>query len=241
MGNRRPLAPAAHLFLAGGHPLAGLVSLHFIVVGVLAAILGVAPALGVGGGMGKRDGGGIDGAGIAQGTAMRPGGGLGQGFPVERGRIVDEQTPKIKFGTGSASNSDTGGGAIGGADGAGGISGDFPPHGLFPPPFLLGKLKNAVDADPGNAGFSVRQPTLLGGDKAAELAPFPEIDRIVPFVAVFAGGPGFGFGKGVGLVNPAVEGLAPVFGQGFQDGRGAVGVGKGLPVGAVPGDSPGLG
>ena len=112
---------------------------------------------------------------------------------------------------------------------------------LSPPPLLLRKLKDAVDADPGNAGFPLGQPTLLGGDKAAELAAFPEIDGVIPLVAVFAGLPSFGLGKGVGLVDAAVEGLAAVFGQGFQDGGRAVGMGKGLPVGTVPGDGTGLG
>ena len=122
-----------------------------------------------------------------------------------------------------------------------GVISDVPPlDPLGAPPFLPGKLKNAVNADPGNAGFSVGQPALLGGDKAAENAAFPGIDGIVPLVAVFAGFPGFGLGKGVGLVDAAVEGLAPVFGQGFQDGRSPVGVGKGLPIGAVPGDAAGL-
>jgi len=111
---------------------------------------------------------------------------------------------------------------------------------LGAPPFLFGKLKNAVDADPGNAGFSLGQPALLGGDKAAELTPFSEIDGVIPLVAVLAGLPSFRLGKGVRLVNAAVEGLAPVFGQGFQDGGGAVVMGKGLPVGTVPGDTPGL-
>ena len=110
-----------------------------------------------------------------------------------------------------------------------------------PSPLLPRKLKDAVNADPGNAGFSVGQPALLGGDKAAELTAFPEIDGVIPLVAIFAGGPGFGFGKGIGLVNPAVEGLAAIFGQGFQDGRSPVGMGKGLPIGTVPGDGPGLG
>ena len=111
---------------------------------------------------------------------------------------------------------------------------------LSPPLFLPGKLKDAVDADPGNAGFPVGQPALLGGDETAENAAFPEIDGVIPLVAVFAGGPGFGLGKGVGLVNAAVEGLAAIFGQGFQDGGRAVGVGKGLPIGTVPGDGPAL-
>ena len=112
---------------------------------------------------------------------------------------------------------------------------------LNPPPFLPGKLKNAVDADPGNAGFSLGQPALLGGDKAPELAAFPEIDGIIPFIAVFPGFPGFGLAESVGLVDAAVEGLAPVFGQGLEDDGRAVGVGEGLPVGAVPGYRPGCG
>ena len=117
---------------------------------------------------------------------------------------------------------------------------DNPLDPLSPPPFLFRKLKDAVNADPGNPGFPVGQPALLGGDKAAENAAFPGIDGIVPFIAVFAGRPGFGFGKGIGLVKAAVEGLAPVFGQGFQNGDSPVGVGKGLPIGTVPGDGPGL-
>ena len=109
------------------------------------------------------------------------------------------------------------------------------------PPLFPGKLKDAVDADPGNAGFPVGQITLLGGDETAELAAFPEIDGVIPFVAVFAGGPGFGLAESVGLVDAAVKGLAAVFGQGFQNGGRAVVMGKGLPVGTVPGDGPGLG
>ena len=111
---------------------------------------------------------------------------------------------------------------------------------LSPPPFLFRKLKNAVNANAGNAGFSVGQPALLSGDKAAENAAFPGIDGVVPFIAVFAGGPGFGFAESVGLVDAAVEGFAPVFGQGFEDGGFPVLVDKGLPVGTVPGDRPGL-
>ena len=102
-----------------------------------------------------------------------------------------------------------------------------------------GKLKDAVDADAGDAGFPVSQPALLGRDKTAETAALPEIDGVIPLVAVAAGFPSLRLGKGVGLVNAAVEGLAPVFGQGFQDGGRAVVVGKGLPIGAVPGDGPG--
>ena len=111
---------------------------------------------------------------------------------------------------------------------------------LNPPLFLPGKLKNAVNADPGNAGFPIGQPTLLRRDKAAENAAFPEIDGVIPLVAVFAGRPGFGLGKGVRLVDAAVKGFAPIFGQGFQNCGGAILVGKGLPVGTVPRDAPGL-
>ncbi len=109
------------------------------------------------------------------------------------------------------------------------------------PPLFPGKLKDAVDADPGNAGFPLGQPALLRRDETAELTPFPEIDGVIPLVAVFPGLPGFGFGKGIGLVDAAVEGFAAIFGQGFQNGGRAVGVGKGLPVGTIPGDGPGLG
>ena len=111
---------------------------------------------------------------------------------------------------------------------------------LSPPPLLPGELKNAIPAYSGDAGFPLGQPALLGGDKAAENAAFPRINGIIPFIAVFAGLPGFGFAESVGLVDAAVEGFAPVFGQGFQDGGSPVGVGKGLPVGAVPGDRPAL-
>ena len=110
-----------------------------------------------------------------------------------------------------------------------------------PPPFLSRKLKNAVNADPGNAGFPVSQPALLGGDETAENAALSEIDGIIPFIAVFAGRPGFRLAESVGLVDAAVEGFAPIFGQGLEDGGRAVVMGKGLPVGAVPGDGPGLG
>ena len=135
------------------------------------------------------------------------------------------------------------GGVVAGLfNGAVGLTADIEPlDPLNPPLFLPGKLKNAVDADAGNAGFPLGQPALLGGDKAPELPPFPEIDRIIPLVAVFAGGPGFRLAKGVGLVNAAVEGLAPVFGQGFQNGGRPVVMGVGLPVGTVPGDGTGLG
>ena len=109
-----------------------------------------------------------------------------------------------------------------------------------PPPFLFRKLKDGGNGLAGNPRLPLGQPALLRRDKAAERAAFPPIDRVIPLVAVFAGLPGFGFGKGVGLVDAAVEGLAPVFGQGFQDGGRAVGMGKGLPIGTVPGYRPGL-
>ena len=122
-----------------------------------------------------------------------------------------------------------------------GVISDVPPlDPLGAPPFLPGELKDAVNADPGNSRFSLGQPALLGGDETPELAAFPEINGVVPLVAIFAGFPGLGLSKGIGLVDAAVEGLAPVFRQGFQDGRSPVGVGKGLPIGAVPGDAPGL-
>ena len=123
---------------------------------------------------------------------------------------------------------------IGGADGKLLIF-DPPPF-----PFLSRKLKDGGDGLAGNPRLPLRQPALLRRDKAPELAPFPEIDGVIPLVAVFAGGPGFRLAKGVGLVKAAVKGLAPVFGQGLQNGGVAVGVGKGLPVGTVPGDGTGL-
>ena len=51
---------------------------------------------------------------------------------------------------------------------------------LGAPPLLPRKHKNAVDADPGNAGFSLGQPALLGGDKAAENAALSVIDGYRP-------------------------------------------------------------
>ena len=136
-------------------------------------------------------------------------------------------------------------GAVRRKDKAAGVSGDcqlLDYHRLIAAAFLFlpGKLKDAVDADASNPGFPLGQPALLGGDETAENAPFPGIDGIVPLVAVLAGGPGFGFGKGVGLVNAAIEGFAPVLSQRFQDGGSAIRVGKGLPVGTVPGDGPAL-
>ena len=111
---------------------------------------------------------------------------------------------------------------------------------LNPPLFLPGKLKNAIPAYSGNARFPLGQPALLRRQKAPELAAFPEIDGVIPLVTVFAGRPSFRLAKGVGLVNAAVEGLAPVLRQGLEDGGSAILVGKGLPVGAVPGDRPAL-
>ena len=83
---------------------------------------------------------------------------------------------------------------------------------LSPPPFLFRKFKDAVNADAGDARFPVGQPALLRRDETAELAAFSEINGVIPLIAVLAGRPGFSFGKGVGLVDAAVEGLAPVFG-----------------------------
>ena len=191
----------------------------------------------------KGDGGDIAGVGVAPGTAVGPGDDLTPLVPVESRQRVDgdgEQIAGPLFSGGAAGSIGTIERVSQGRCGqAAGVGGDFAPHGLFPPPFLPGKLKNAVDADPGNAGFPLGQPALLGRDKAAENAAFPGIDGVVPLVAVFAGRPGFRLGKGVGLVDAAIEGFAPVFGQGFQNGGRPVGVGKGLPIGTVPGDGAG--
>ena len=119
------------------------------------------------------------------------------------------------------------------------IGGDAKPLDPPNPPLLLRKLKDGGFGLAGNSRLALGQPALLRRDKAAERAAFPPINGVVPFVMVAAGGPGFGLGKGVGLVDAAVEGLAPVFGQGFQDGRSAVVVGKGLPIGTVPRGGPG--
>ena len=189
------------------------------------------------------DNGGVNGAGIAAPPALGPSLSLSQGRPVvpAGGLAAVELAAGQGLGVSFVSGrSNIGLRADGAANQAVGRCGQPEAFDTRPPfLFLPGKLKNAVDADPGNAGFPVGQPTLLGGDKAAENAAFPGIDGIIPLVAVFAGGPGFGLGKGVGLVNAAVEGFAAIFGQGFQDGGGAVGMGKGLPIGAVPGDSTG--
>ena len=120
------------------------------------------------------------------------------------------------------------------------IDGVISSLGAPPPPFLLGKLKDDGDGLAGNTRFALGQPALLGGDKAAKLAAFPPINGIIPLVAVFAGGPSFRLAESVRLVKAAVEGLAPVLGQGFQNGGRAVGVGKGLPIGTVPRDGTGL-
>ena len=128
-----------------------------------------------------------------------------------------------------------------GADAGAAVNGESLILNPPPPPFLFGKLKDDGDGLAGNARFPLGQPALLRRDKAAELAPFPEIDGVIPLVAVFAGRPGFGLGKGVRLVKAAVEGLAPVLGQGFQNGGSSVGMGKSLPIGTVPGRRPGRG
>ena len=158
------------------------------------------------------------------------------GLPVAREAVAAIGAPAAPIGANQAARLP----ATGGVGIAGGVGDIESFNALNPPPFLPGKLKNAVDADPGNAGFPLGQPALLGGDETPELSPFAEIDGVIPLVAVFAGGPGFGLGKGVGLVDAAVKGLAPVFGQGFQDGSRAILVGKGLPVGTFPGDGPAL-
>ena len=119
------------------------------------------------------------------------------------------------------------------------VAADGEPLGTPNPPLLLRKLKNSGFGLAGNARFPLGQPALLSRDKAAELAAFAEIDGVVPFVMVAAGGPGFRLAKGIGLVNAAVKGLAPVLRQGFQDSRSPVVMGKGLPIGTVPRGSPG--
>ena len=108
------------------------------------------------------------------------------------------------------------------------------------PPLFLRKLKDDGDGLAGNARFPLGQPTLLRRDKAAKGAAFPEIDGVIPLVAVFPGGPGFRLAESVRLVKAAVESLAPVLRQGFENGDIPVGMGKGLPVATVPGDRPGL-
>ncbi len=125
--------------------------------------------------------------------------------------------------------------------GIGGAAADPEADGFLAAAGFLGELKNEFAADAGNAGFAVSEVALLGGEEAAEVALLAEIDGVVAFVAVAAGKPGFGLGLGVGLVDGAVDGLAAVGGEGFEDHRdaGVIGVGNGrglLPVGAVPGD-----
>ena len=190
------------------------------------------------------DNGGVDGTGIAAPPALGPGLSLNQGRPVvPAGGFA---AIELAAGQGLGVSFVSGRGNVclwadGAADQAVGRCGKPEAFDTRPPfPFLPGKLKNAVNADPSDAGFPLGQPALLRGDKAAENAAFPGIDGVIPFIAVFPGRPGFGFGKGAGLVNAAIEGFTPVFGQGFQDGGRAVGVGKGLPVGTVPGDGPAL-
>ena len=150
-------------------------------------------------------------------------------------RLAAGELPRAKDAEDLPAAGDGGNGELGG------VGADVNPLDLLaaPPLLLLGELKDGGDGLAGNARFAVGQPALLGGDKAAEGAAFPPIDGVIPLVAVFAGGPGFRLGKGVGLVDAAVEGLAPVLGQGFQNGGGTVGVGKGLLVGTVPRDGAG--
>ena len=190
------------------------------------------------------DNGGVDGTGIAAPPALGPGLSLNQGRPVvPAGGFA---AIELAAGQGLGVSFVSGRGNVclwadGPADQAVGRCGKPEAFDARPPfPFLPGKFKNAVDAYPSNPGFPLGQPALLGGDKAAENAPFSGIDGIVPLVAVFPGLPSFGFAKGVGLVNAAIEGFAAIFGQGFQDGGSAILMGKGLPIGAVPGDGPAL-
>ena len=227
--------------MAGSRPLAGLVSLEQPFSSQRVAIRGVGPIYGVG-----YDSGSVDGAVIAQGTAVRPGFGVGPPVPVKAGRVVEKCRPRPGLSDAGGNSSNRYGGTyrrISKAVGGGRNCHLLDYHRLVAAAFLFlpRKLKDAVDADAGNAGFPLGQPALLGGDKAPELAAFPEIDGVIPFIAVFAGGPGFGLAESIGLVNAAVKGFAPVFGQGFQDGGRPVGVGKGLPVGTVPGYRPGRG
>ena len=189
------------------------------------------------------DNGGVNGAGIAAPPALRPRFRLRQGRPVVPAgglaavELAAGQGLGVSFVSGRGNIGLRADGAANQAVGRCGKPEAFDTRPAFL--FLPGKLKDAVDADSGNAGFPLGQPALLGGDETAENAAFPGIDGIVPLVAVFASFPSFGLAESIGLVNAAVEGFAPVFGQGFEDGDSPVGVGKGLPVGTVPGDSPG--
>ena len=70
-----------------------------------------------------------------------------------------------------------------------GVRADGEPLDPPPAPLLLGELKNSGGGLADNPRFPIGQPALLGGDKAAELAAFAEIDGVVPLVAVFAGFP----------------------------------------------------
>ena len=261
MPQARCLPPgAADRFLAGGAPPDKLVRLAAVAVSAGVAEVGVAPALlglVVGGarqvvcrqGAESKfgDTGVAPGAAVSQGyrfCQLRPVGRLFRRVTLARIARIYPVPVGIPYAIPGKTFTPAGEGIMGAigspGDGRGGFGYLEPLDPLGAPPFLLRKLKNAVNADAGNAGFALGQPALLGGDKAAENAAFPGIDGVIPLVAVFAGGPGFGLAKSVGLVNAAVEGLAAVFGQGFQDGDSPVGVGKGLPVGAVPGDRPGL-
>jgi len=189
------------------------------------------------------DNGGVDGAGIAAPPALGPSFPLRQRRPVVPAvglAVVELDAGKSLGKIGGIGRGNIGLRADGAANQAVGRCGKPEAFDTRPPfLFLPGKLKDAVYADAGDAGFPVGQPALLGGDETPENAAFPGINGIVPFVAVFASFPSFGLAESIGLVNAAVKGFAPVFGQGFQDGGRAVVVGKGLPVGAVPRDGPG--
>ena len=243
IGHYRGLAAAAFRFLAGGGPLAVFAGL----VADIAAVRdrSVTPILAA------TEGGNADGPVVTLRDAVSLSGGLSRGLPGCRslgrsptgGRIGGKGTPRIGRGRYCCPRAGTRRAVIGKgrALGRGGNRHLLDYHRLIAAAFLFlpGKLKDAVDADPGNARFPLGQPALLSGDKAAENAAFPGIDGIVPLVAVLAGGPGFRLAESVGLVNAAVEGLAPVLRQGFQDGGFPVLVGKDLPVGTVPGDGAG--
>ena len=186
-------------------------------------------------------------------AAANSGVALGQGWPVNvrmairvvvsaRGVCVDRSRSKTANAGADLPGREipAGRGRPAGADA--GAAGNGEPLILNPPPppFLFGKLKGGGYGLAGDARFPLGQPTLLGGDKAAKGAAFPSIDGVVAFVAVFAGGPGFRLAESVRLVDAAVKGLVPVLRQGFQNGGSPVGMGKGLPVGTVPRDRPGL-
>ena len=235
-----PLTPPPFRLFTDAGPAAGFAGLVLIIRPAI-LVRGVTPKLAAGGN--------LNGAIVTPGGAVSGSFGFGPGLPVvgrrdgSPGRTGVKGSPGIDHGLGID--------GIGVAQGTvrrhelgGGVGRNYQPidYHRFPTAFLffLGKLKNNGYRLPGNARLAIGQPSLLRGDKAAERAAFPPIDRIIPLVAILAGGPGFRLAESVRLVDAAVEGLAPVLSQGFQNGGGTVGVGKGLPVGAVPRDGTGL-